>query len=456
MPPSLYYDVIIIGGGPAGCATALSIAQHDKPDIMRVLVIDDSDPDAFKIGESLPAPAKRALSLLDPTLPTRIAEDTANGLHSRCTGNASAWTTAHLEETYALMNPYGAGWHLDRALFDETLRETCAARGYLRKGKFVAVRRVDEPGVFFGWAVDTEMTPEASIETLHARWVVDATGRRASVARKLGAKQRRHHDLLAFYIVFNSTLDADAPTSDHHRKHHDNDNRTLIEAAPSGWWYSARLPHNKRLVTYTTAPSDPSARIARTTSGFLDMVASETQHISTALGMGEDGADVAVQPAYAPCTETRAFTRTTAAGSSVLEPCAAWEAASPCGSSMSGRGWCAVGDAALAFDPLSSQGMITALNSGLFLGGVLARALGPGTDDASAGTAATDDAVSKIRAAYEVVRKRYEEGRAYYYDIVRRFEGQSEVDDGGDSGAFWTMQRSGGTISLPVTVPDAL
>ncbi|KAI0825349.1 FAD/NAD-P-binding domain-containing protein [Trametes gibbosa] len=433
--------VLIIGGGPAGCATALSIAQYDTLNDLRVLVIDDSDPDASKIGESLPAPAKRTLSLLDPSLPTRLAEHTSNGLHSHCTGNASAWASTRLQETYALMNPYGAGWHLDRARFDETLREACAARACLRKGKFAAVRRLDERDGFCGWDVDAEMGSRGPIETFRARWVVDATGRRASVARKLGAKQRRHHDLLAFYVVFSSTSDPDASPSDRHHpeRQPDNDDRTLIEAAPAGWWYSARLPDHKRLVTYTTSPSDPSARIARTTPGFLDMLASQTQHIARALGLDADDADVAVPPAYAPCTDTP-FTRSTAAGSSVLEPCASWEptATGPTrGIPTNGRGWCAVGDAALAFDPLSSQGMITALNSGRFLGGMLAKALRPAVGDAVPPASTGEETVRKIRAAYEAVREKYEEGRAHYYDIVRRFE-----DDGeGASSGFWSGQR---------------
>ena len=61
-----------------------------------------------QIGESLPASARRTLSMLHPSLDMELAQDTAQGLHNACTGNASTWVSPHLQETYSLMNPYGA------------------------------------------------------------------------------------------------------------------------------------------------------------------------------------------------------------------------------------------------------------------------------------------------------------------------------------------------------------
>ncbi len=43
------FQVIIIGGGPAGCAIALSIAKHTAQEPVRVLVVDDADLHAYKV-----------------------------------------------------------------------------------------------------------------------------------------------------------------------------------------------------------------------------------------------------------------------------------------------------------------------------------------------------------------------------------------------------------------------
>ena len=39
--------VIIVGGGPAGCATALSLSRYNKG--ASCIVLDDADPSVFKV-----------------------------------------------------------------------------------------------------------------------------------------------------------------------------------------------------------------------------------------------------------------------------------------------------------------------------------------------------------------------------------------------------------------------
>jgi 2-polyprenyl-6-methoxyphenol hydroxylase-like FAD-dependent oxidoreductase len=52
------YDVVILGGGPAGAATALSLRSH-APDLS-VALIEQTNYHATRIGETLP-PAVRPL-----------------------------------------------------------------------------------------------------------------------------------------------------------------------------------------------------------------------------------------------------------------------------------------------------------------------------------------------------------------------------------------------------------
>ncbi|OBZ79328.1 putative FAD-dependent oxidoreductase LodB [Grifola frondosa] len=420
-----FYPVIIVGGGPAGCATALSLIRCN-PD-SKFLLLDDSDPEVFKIGESLPPSAKPTLGYLSSALLSRLQEDTSVGNHGLCTGNASAWLSEHIEETYPIMNPYGMGWHLDRAHFDETLRDAvrdaCSPPAHvgdsgsgaansrkLERGRFTGVRRISG-----GWEVNVDGIEESSIQkTFRAIWLVDATGRKASLAHKLGANTTKLDSLLSFYALFSSNAD--------HSPHHapDRDRRTLIEAASSGWWYTAQLPHALRLVAYHTDASDPSARQARTLDGFNELLHAHTTHVAQALQ------DSAYEPLVLPGRQAQ-FPRCTAANSSFLEPCGAVQTYndSEIGQRCS-PGWCAVGDAAMAFDPLSSQGMITAIEMGKYVGAILGRHLSGSIKDPES----NPDVIDCIARMYEKVRMKYQKARRYYYGQVTRFEGE-----------FWTRQR---------------
>ena len=83
---------------------------------------------------------------------------------------------------------------------------------------------------------------------------------------------------------------------------------------------------------------------------------------------------------------------------------------------MAAESWVAVGDAALAFDPLSSQGIMTALEMGIYVGLKLSDHIeNEGTDA---------DLDQSVGGSYKQVRKEYEKRRTYYYSIVKRFPGE--------------------------------
>ncbi|CAE7226575.1 unnamed protein product [Rhizoctonia solani] len=371
------FDAIIVGGGPAGCATALAFVRSAPQ--ASFLLVDNWDPTQFKVGESLPPDSKQTLHRLSPSLVEGLLQDTAQGRHSRCAGNASVWQSPDLQETYAIMNPYGAGWHLDRSAFDETLREqvrsVCAEREAkdcaIIKGTFKSVQK-DEHRT---WAV-VVASDAGDEQSYSSKWLIDASGRQASVARKLGAKTTKLDGLLAFYMVFAST-------------EVDRDTRTLIEASDNGWWYSSQLPDQRRIVVFHTDDCDSTAKLARNKDTFLDMLHNDTTHVSHAV-LDND---------YRPMSGPKAnYPRCTAAASSFLSPFGSQE-----------DRWCAVGDAAMAFDPLSSQGMLTALRSGLSVGAMLANQTLP---DAVQNTPEDVEAVTKV---FEAIREDYEKKKRYYY-----------------------------------------
>ncbi|KAI9511268.1 hypothetical protein F5148DRAFT_374642 [Russula earlei] len=391
------YHVIVLGGGPAGCATALALLKHSDASF---LVVDNADPSAFKVGESLPPESSSLLRHLHPSILPRLA----SGHHSPCTGNASAWATPLLEERHAIFNPFGHGLHLDRAAFDEMLRQVVidgsprgASASTLIKGTF----KHAEKNSSSHWSVHVDVNGISS--TFFSRWLVDATGRKASVSTKLGAKTISSEPLLSFYTLYLGPSPDDTPDAD-------TDHRTVIEATPEGWFYTALLPRltsesapSTRLVSFHTYPTHPSARQARRSEGFLQAVHWSTTHISGLLN----------KHAYEPIRQSSGFPRCTAAGSSRLVP--------PC--DLVDEGWVAVGDAALAFDPLSSQGMMTALEMGCYVGMALARLFNDQQDGLEESSARTRAQVA-VEGMYESVWEQYERHREYYYRLVKRFEGE--------------------------------
>ena len=116
------------------------------------------------------------------------------------------------------------------------------------------------------------------------------------------------------------------------------DARSWVESAEDGWWYATRLPDHRRLVAFFTDEDLPVAREVCAVSGFSRHLAA-SRHLRSALG-----ADVA---AVAPDRVRR------------------FPAGGVSRRAFAGPGWLAVGDASLAFDPLSSQGIFHALYTGL-------------------------------------------------------------------------------------------
>ena len=331
-------DALIAGGGPGGAATAIALARADR----RVLLVDagSAGSDKLRVGESLP-PAARPL-LRDLGLLDRLE----SAGHLRSYGTSSAWGSPQPAATDFTFDPAGSGWHLQRQRFDRLLREAAAEAGAeVRDGTVTGARRGSG-----GWRVDLERG-----ETT-ARTLVDATGRRASLARPLGARRHRHDRLIGIVAA------APADVSDF-------DARTLIEAVPDGWWYTALVPGQSRVFALMT-DSDLVPPAARTPAGFR-----------AALGTTEHLAPLLAASPTSPQTEP--------AHGSHLDP--------PAGDS-----WIAVGDAALAFDPISSQGILTALYSGT----IGAEALIAHLDGDPAATDAYATRLDTIALAYRENRTR--------------------------------------------------
>ena len=227
------------------------------------------------------------------------------GPHRRLTGIASAWE-GRLVETDYLGSADGPAWLVDRAAFDDGLAEAAAAAGV----RFIEGRA----------AAEREEGALAAGRTSAAGFLVDATGRSAALARRLGARTRIEHDLVALWSV----AEGEAPLRL---------DRPLVERAGEGWWYSVRLDERR---TYA-ALHVPARGAARAAEGWTERLLS-TRFLAPLLA----AAGRFPPPLGSP------------AGGARLDP-------------VRGDGWAACGDAALAFDPLSSQGLLGAMAGGHML-----------------------------------------------------------------------------------------
>lgn len=342
------YDVAIAGGGPAGCATALALARNG---VTNILLTHSPRAEGRRIGESIPPDTRLLLDRLG------VLERFLEQGHDPCLGSCSSWGADDLGYNDFVFNPLGNGWHLDRRRFDAMLLEEVAARGVeVRDGSF-----------------DVQRPP-------HARFIVDATGPAAAVARSRGARRVVVDGLICVsaFMIMSDT----APLS----------RLTMLEAVADGWWYAARVPNGEVVVAFAS-DTETIRRLDATRPANWRRLLAMTRHVARALD-GCVPADESLLCNHAP--------------SFMLDRCA-------------GEDWLAAGDAASAHDPISAAGIYKALDDGLRAAEALTEAL-------------SGNALA-LEAYHAGVAERFEQylaNRHYFYSLERRFP---------DS-RFWTTRSA--------------
>lgn len=295
--------VAVVGGGPAGAVAAMELARLGV---------------AVRVFERAAGPRNHPGDCLSPAFEPLLARlglrgEVEQGPHRRVYGNRAVWGSDAAVDSDFFFRRNSASWRLDRKAFGEMLAAAAAKAG-VRWSYDSAVTECRREGR--AWAL------RAGGEAVSADFVIDATGRKAWLAARLGVERHRMDRLAALVCELEGGMLEDS--------------FTLVEAVEHGWWYSGVLPNGRLAAMFATDIGSPAYARGRSAEGWLGLL-----------------------------RETRE-TRSRVAGWRVAAGPRAWAAGSERMAAIAGEGWLAVGDAAVAHDPISSQGIGAAMGSGYY------------------------------------------------------------------------------------------
>lgn len=346
------HDVVVVGGGPAGLATAITTARAG----LKTLVLERSCYQGERrVGEHL---APRGVGLL------RQLGFPPGEFGRVSPGVASAWSSSELHYQDYMMSPFGQGLNLARPAFDRAFAERARSLGV----EFRLGCTVREPAWNAEW----------HLEGVRGRWLVDASGRSSTLLSDFTSTD--YGDQLVGVSAY-AQVEGSGP------------GRLHIEAMEDGWWYLAPLAQGWNVGVWMT-------------DGDLLRVGGVTplerwQERLQGSVLAKKFFPVPPQEVHVNPARTRRLDR------------------------FVGEHWLAVGDAAMSFDPLSSQGIAKGLRFGVQAGDAVAQAL-----------------LGRV-GALEAYAKGLEQEFAQYLKL--RLEYYREVQSWSQS-PFWSRRQSGSPV----------
>ena len=372
-------DVMIVGGAPAGASAALSLLTYTNRDLM---LVDHSNLCQQRVGEHVSASIFSLLEYLKLE-----KQDFDPGCFMPAYGNVSYWGQDIPSNVHTISTPEGPTYQLDRESFDLKMIEVVAERGGLI---FPRTRCTDFEQLEDNTWMVTLSHPKEGAYRVHARWLMDATGRQAGICKQVGAPAVKHDSLMGLGFFFRLGAGQEAP------------HEQMIEATPLGWWYAARLPGQMMTATFFTDADIIAERQLQKSGNWMDLLR-ESRHLKHKL----NGSTLISKKPWVrnACSQITDATRV--------------------------ANFVAIGDAATSFDPISSLGIGSAMTSACY-GARLAHAQLVGGASSDRGLFQKD-----LQANFA----RYLETRAVCYAAEGRWP----------SSPFWA-RRQNQTAACPVAV----
>ncbi|HEV3409350.1 MAG TPA: NAD(P)/FAD-dependent oxidoreductase [Chthoniobacterales bacterium] len=199
------YDVVIIGGAFSGAATALLIKR--KHPAARILIIEKAEEFDRKVGEST--------TEVSSCFMTRILGlSNYLGHHQLAKQGLRLWFSNSPEQRFDDCVEVGARYQarlatfqVDRATLDQHMLEQAVVAG-CELARPAKVTRVEFDGSYRSY---TTFMSHSGKRTVSARWLVDASGRAAILARKLGHfRVNTEHPINAVWARFTGVKDWDS------------------------------------------------------------------------------------------------------------------------------------------------------------------------------------------------------------------------------------------------------